>query len=325
LSCQNHDSKSLLRKVDTYLKNLAITFPISKSISERGESHKPTSFRIYLGAFDKTITADQARILSDWDLVILNPLQSNVVDAVASIPRNRQKPHFVVGRLDLETLLDLPQHKLDRETFTITAFERILSLVSTHFLNSDIEKAGFTGILLAGWEGLFSVAVLSKLSKHLANQGLDVYLETGPPSFLKGVEVDAAGAESIVGLVIRNGLILPNGERRDCFSMEALRPTIKAFISQECLRSFTTMMWEQLDDDAVVGDAIIKRTFTWCRFHSALHWIAPRSALLDAQPDIGHVEPLSAFDWLKDANAMQVHDLWRNSQMVRNPSSFYRV
>jgi hypothetical protein len=310
--------------VDTYLQSLAIASPISKSVSGRGESHKPTSFRIYLGAFDKTITTDQARILSDWDLIILNPLQSNVVDAVASIPRNRLKPHFVVGRLDLEALIDLPQHKLAPETFTIIAFKRILSLVPTHFQNANVEKAGFTGILLAGWEGLFSVAVLNKLSKHLANLGLDVYLETGPPSFLNGVQVDAARAESVVGLVIRNGLILPNGERRDCFSMEALRPTIKTFISQECLRSFTTMMWEMLDDGAVVGDAVMKRTFTWCRFHSVVPWIAPRSALLDTHPDIGHVEPLSAFDWLKDANVMQVHDIWRNNQVVRNQSLFFR-
>lgn len=229
-------------------------------------------------------------------------------------------PHFVVGRLDLEALLDLPQHKLDREAFTIAAFERIRSLVPTHFQNADVEKTGFTGILLAGWEGFFSVSVLNKLCKHLYTLGLDVYLETGPPSFLNGG--DAAQVESIAGLVIRNGLILPNGKRRDCFDMQALRPAIKAFMSQECLRSFTTMMWESLDDDAVVEDAVVKRTFSWCRFHSTLSWIAPHSALLNARPDIGHTEPLSAFNWLKDANVMQIHDLWRNSQAVRNPSYF---
>jgi hypothetical protein len=243
---------------------------------------------------------------------------------VTSIQKDKHKPHFVVGRLDMEALLDLSQQKINGETFTITALERILSLVATNFQNTDMEKSGFTGILLTGWERIFSVSILNKLSKHLVNLGLDVYLETGPPNFLN-CGGDAVQAESIAGLVIRNGLILPNGKRRDCFNMEALRPTTKAFISEECLRSFTTMMWEPLNDDAVVEDAVIKRTFSWCRFHSALPWIAPRCVILNAQPDIGsghhgHIEPLSAFDWLKDAQVMQIQDLWRNGHTVRNPS-----
>jgi hypothetical protein len=320
---QDRDSEFLVQKVDSYLQNRAIAYPISKSISNKGGSIKPSSFRIYLGTFDKTITADQTRVISHCDLIILDPLQSNVIDAVASIPKNKHKPHFVVGRLDLEALLDLSQQKVDGEAFTITALERILSLVATNFRNADVEKSGFTGILLTRWERVFSVSILNRLSKHLVNLGLDVYLETGPPKFLN-CGGDAVRAESIAGLVIRNGLILPNGERRDCFDMEALRPTTKAFISEECLRSFTTMMWEPLNDDAVVEDAVIKRTFSWCRFHSALPWIAPRCAILNAQPDIGsghygYIEPLSAFDWLKDAQVMQIHDLWRNGRTVRNP------
>ncbi len=229
----------------------------------------------------------------------------------------------MVGRLDLETLLGLWQYRLshDRDAFTITAFEQILSLVSTHFQNRDVEKSGFTGVLLAGWENFFSLSVLNQLNKEIVKLGLDVYLEIGPPGFLK--EVDMVALESIFGLVIRNGLILPTGERRDCFDMEALRPTIKAFASQECRRSFTTMMWELLDDDVEVENAVIKRTFSWCRFHSTVPWIAPHHSLFNAAPDVGHIEPLSAFDWLKEADVMQIHDLWRNSQTVRNPSFIF--
>lgn len=311
---QNQASKSLLKKVDRYLQGHPVDFSVSRTSLENSEIRKPTSFRIYLGPFDKTITADQARLLSDWDLIILDPLQANVTDAVTSIPRNSRVPHFVVGRLNLEALLDVPQHKLDYEALNIKALEQILNLVSTHFLNGDAEKTGYTGILLASWEGFFSVSVLNQLSKHLTNLGLDVYLEIGPPGFLNSV--DAAGIESIAGLVIRNGLIFPNGERRDCFCIEALRPTIKAFVSRECLGSFTTMMWESIEDDVVVESAIVKRTLSWCRFHNAIPWIAPGKAVLNAYPD-KLIEPLGAFDWLKDADVMQIHDLWRNSQTVR--------
>lgn len=269
------------------------------------------------------MTPDQARILSHWDLIILDPFQPNIVDAIASIPRSRQKPHFVVGRLDLETLLDLGQYRLshDHYTFTIRAFEQILGLVPTHFQNRDVEKSGFTGVLLAGWKSFFSLSVLNCLNKEIVKLGLDVYLEVCPPDFLK--EADMGALEQVNGLVIRNGLILPTGERRDCFDMEALRPTIKAFTSQQCKRSFTTMMWELLDDDVEVENAVIKRTFSWCRFHSTVPWIAAHHSLLSAEPDAGHGEPLSAFDWLKGANVMQIHDLWRNNQTVRNQSKLH--
>lgn len=261
------------------------------------------------------MTKDQAQLLCNWDLIILDPLQPNVVNAVASIPKDRKRPLYVVGRIDLEKLLDLSLYSRDLEKFTLASFERIFRLMSMHIQHPDAEKNTFTGILFAGWETLFSIPVLNKLSKHLHSVGLDVYLEIGPPNFLHSI--DAIAAESIAGLVIRNGLILPNGERRDCFAMESLRTTIKAFISQECLRGFTTMMWEQLDDDVVVPDAVVKRTFSWCRFHSTIPWIAPTCALLNAQPELTIDEPLSAFDWLKNSNVMEIHDLWKHNRTVR--------
>jgi hypothetical protein len=225
----------------------------------------------------------------------------------------------VVGRINFETLFDLSQYKLDRDVSIIAAFERVLGIISTHFRNRDV---GFTGILLAGWESFFSLPVLNELNKHLFQLGLDVYLQTGPPHFLQGA--DTVPLASIAGLVIQNGLILPHGERRDCFDMDALRPTIKAFVSQECLGSFTTLMWEPLDDGVVVEHAVVKRAFAWCRFHGAIPWIAPSRALFNSQPGVQQIEPLSAFDWLKDANTMQVHELWRNSASVRTPSFFLR-
>lgn len=224
-------------------------------------------------------------------------------------------PLYVVGRIDLEALLDLTLYNHDREKFTLASFERIFRLMSMHIQNPDAEKTTFTGILLAGWENIYSTPVLNKLSNYLHNVGFDVYLEIGPPNFLSSI--DAVATESVAGLVIRNGLILPSGERRDCFAMESLRPAIKAFISQECLRSFTTMMWEQVADNVVVADAVVKRSFSWCRFHSAIPWIAPTCALLDAQPELTIDEPLGAFEWLKNANVMEINDLWKNTRTVR--------
>lgn len=284
-------------------------------MSERRKVHNPTSFRIYLGALDDVASDSQSRILSDWDLVILDPLQPGVNNAITSTPRSKQIAPFILGRLDIEALLGTAQHDYDIEDFTIYALDCILGLVSTYFPVPNERNHGFTGIVLAGWDNFFSVAALHELSKELSKRALDVYLETKSPHFLN--EVNAVAHNSIAGLVIRNGLLWPNGERRDCFDMDEMRLTIKAFMSQEIVRQFTTMMWEELDNNAVVSISVLKRTYSWSRFHNTLAWIAPSYALLDAEAMVTQLEPLSAFDWLKESSVIELHDLWKNNQTVR--------
>lgn len=301
-------------KVRTYFEALDTT-PVAPRVSEKSNTQKPTSFRVYLGAFDNVASDSQLRILADCDLVILDPLQHGANHAITSTPRSRLIARFILGRLDLETLLGAAQHDSGIKDFTIFAFDHILDLVSAYFPTPSGRNRGFTGIVLANWEIFFSVATLHELSKELSKRALDVYLETESPHFLH--ELDAVAQESITGLVIRNGLLWPNGERKDCFDLDKMRPTTKSFMAQEFLRPFTTMVWEELDNNAVIPIAVLKRTYAWSRFHSTLSWIAPSYALFDAEAVVPQVEPLSAFDWLKESSVVQLHNLWKNNQTVR--------
>jgi len=273
-----------------------------------------------LGSFDDPISKDQAQLLSERDAIILNPLERNVVAALAQLQNNLNKPQSMIGRLDIGEILHVPVETKETEDLLISGIDQLMTIVLTRFLDQEGRSNGFTGILLAGWE-VTSTKVLHALSEALSNFDLEVYLETSAPDFLHDANVLNSGA--ISGLVIRSALILENGERRDCFGMETLRTTLKAFVSQSCLRDFTVLIWDTLGDDVVLSNAVLKRTFSWCSFYSAVPWIGSQSALFDASIEVVPFEPLSAFDWLKEPRVMELHELWKGKRTVCNSNSLF--
>lgn len=246
-------------------------------------------------------------------MVILDPLQSNISATLKDVRGKSSAPTHIVGRIDLAVLLGNTVHERMPESFIISSLDRIMSTVSTHLQVIDDGSIGFNGILLAGWE-IYPVPILNQLSVVLTTNGLAVYLETAGPEFLKNPNV--LTAKSVAGLVIRNALMHPNGERRDCFDMESLRSTVKSFVSQACLRNFPVFVWETLDNDAMPSIAALKRTHTWCNFYSVVSWMGSKNALFDLGSKTLTMEPLSAFDWLKERHVLELHDLWRNNRIV---------
>ena len=204
-----------------------------------------------------------------------------------------------------------------------SALDAVMAVILQRFQASEGQYTGFGGILLDGWE-IFPLRLLTVLCDVLRSFGLKVYLETAQPSFLQDIE--AIAPVSVSGLVIRNGLIHGDGRSRDCFDMESLRTTIKAFVSQSCLRDFQVFAWETVDDTRSLSSAVLTRTYTWCNFYSVIPWIGPSSALVDPSVEVVPFEPLGAFDWLKDSRVMELHELWKSNRAVSLsfPSSHYR-
>ncbi|KAL1872609.1 hypothetical protein Plec18167_006727 [Paecilomyces lecythidis] len=258
---------------------------------------KPASFGVYLGAFTTPRTAEESRLLSQWEILIVDPFQDGVRDAVAEAQDTR-----VLGRIDLNGIIS-------REVSTLEAIDKLANLLVEAF-----SRTAFSGVLLTQWEHLFSSITFSKLVESISTLGLAVYLETGPPNFLEDRNV--LQTSSISGIVIRNATILPNGEKRDYFQMTELQSTIKAFVSQACLRDFTIMAWETMNDDAILSNAVLRRGIQWCNFYSAITWVGTESALRDVRLNMKVDEPLSAFGWLKDTTVMKVHDIWRSNVKI---------
>lgn len=195
---------------------------------------------------------------------------------------------------------------------TLAAIEKIEDLLFDVFHGKS-----FSGVLFSNWENKFPRAVWIKLLEVIESFKLAIYLETGPPDFLK--DNSHLQINAVSGLVIRNASILPNGEKRDYFKMTNMQPAIKAFVSEACIRNFVVMIWETIEDNALLSNAVIRRSLQWCNFYSAVCWVSRRSALYDASLSTKTVEPLSAFGWLKHADIMATHNYWRlNSNVERD-------
>jgi hypothetical protein len=150
--------------------------------------------------------------------------------------------------------------------------------------------------------------------------GFAVYLELSPPTFLTEEECRSINLELTRGIICRNGTILPDGGRRNYFQMADLRRAQRALAAQPSPSGSTVMMWETVDDDVEVSHAVVKRSFNWCRFNSAISWIGPKAALTNAElaamkTVVG--EPLGALMWLKDEQVLKSHDAWRLNDKVR--------
>ncbi|OXV07818.1 hypothetical protein Egran_04421 [Elaphomyces granulatus] len=264
--------------------------------TDRLPGEKPSSFGVYLGSFQVPPTEDQSKITEQWDLLVLDPFREGVREAVDSFHGKQ-----VLGRLSLSLITS--------KDSTVRAFDKIESALTTAF-----SRTAFNGLLLAEWEGIFNSPVLMALIEVIRRLGLIVYLETGPPDFLQ--DRNMLQADAISGLVIRNASILGNGEKRDYFQMTNLRDTIKAFVSEACLRDFVVMAWETVDDHITPSNAVIRRGMQWCNFYSVISWIGSESALTNASANVDTCEPLSAFGWLKEAEVMKVHDVWRSNGSI---------
>ncbi|CZT05212.1 related to glycosyl transferase [Rhynchosporium agropyri] len=318
---KNGPSKHLHERVARHLqKYVASCSP--ESTLEKLDSKRPTSLGIYLGTFESPISDAQCKRLSERDMIILNPLQSYIPRVLAELSRREKVPRRVIGRLDLANVLTDAAPSRQSSKYVLSCLDRTMSMIITAFRNSEGGKNDFTGILLAGWE-IFPIPVFHELCAVISTFGLEIYVETSAPDFL--ADGSALACSSISGLIIRNALVLPDGERRDCFDMEPLRTTAKSFVSQSCVRDFTVFVWETLDDDVVLPNAVLKRTFAWCNFYSVVSWIGSQSALMNATLDVVQMEPLSAFAWLKEPKVMELHDMWKSRKSIENTNHRHSV
>jgi hypothetical protein len=246
------------------------------------------------------------KLLAQWDLLIFDPLRAGVVKAMLS--GKYALPSQSLARLDVEKVSgETSIEAITSITKWLTNLMETCKVISSH--NNII-----SGLVISNWESWLSVPLLKEFLCLVDSLGLCAYLETAAPDFL--IDPKLADLDEVKGIVIRNGTISPNGEERDAFQMSEMRPTIKAFVSQACIRNFVVLLWETLDPEVLPLNAVIKRTYQWSRFYSAIPWIGSRDALESAELSLNQTEPLGAFDWLKELKVMEFHNKWRSNRMV---------
>ncbi|KAH8802484.1 glycosyl transferase [Xylogone sp. PMI_703] len=313
---QKRDNSNALRlRVANYLQKFSNS---RSSLSlTNNEKSPPTSFKAFLGAFQNPVSTSQFELLAENDMIILDPAKENVTSALEQVTRYQRRPRHIFGRIDLRSFSNAPKTDIVSEKSVLSFLDQVITSFSTYFEDAEGYNNKFTGVLLAGCNVL-PTPIFHELSTFFAGVGLEVYIETQCPEYLNDPLV--LSTESISGLLVRNGLIKANGERQDYFDMEAFNPTVKSFMSQSCQRPFAVLAWETLDDEVVLSNAVLKRTFNWCNFHNVILWAAPEAAIFDASIRVACIEPLSAFDWLKEPRVMDLHEQWRNNKKVQYSS-----
>ncbi|KAF2662496.1 glycosyltransferase family 4 protein [Lophiostoma macrostomum CBS 122681] len=270
---------------------------------------KPSSFGVYLGALSDPVTEDEEQVLTQWEAVILDYREPGVLEAVNDESLSLG-PH-IIARLDLLEILEFSA--IENEIDMLKACYLLFKIVKQALRQPD-QKRYFTGILVAGWRERLSIPMLHGLAKLCLASGLDVFLEIGPPDYLDKVE--KLNLRLFAGVVVRNGTILQNGERRDFFAMDKMKSTTKAFVSESCMRPFSVMMWDTVDDDVDLSHAVARRAHMWCSYHGAVPFLARQGSMKDISLVRSCEEPLAAFQWLKDRKVMAVHDKFRSTRIL---------
>ena len=301
------NSPSLPRSVQERIHLLSKSATIIRT--KQSLPSKPSSFGVYLGSLNTPVTEEEQQILSQWEAVILDHCEPGVLHAVndESLPLG---PH-IIARLDLLQVLSFMA--IDNEVDMLRAVY-LVSKTIRQALRQPNQRRYFTGVLVAGWRERVSTPLLNGIAKLCSAHRLDVFIEIGPPDYLDKVE--KLNLNLFAGVVVRNGTILQNGEHRDFFAMDKMKTTTKAFVSQSCLRPFTTMMWDTVNDDVDLSHAVARRAHMWCGYHGAIPYIARQAALTDISQVRSCEEPLAAFQWLKDRKVMGIHEKFRTTRVV---------
>lgn len=260
---------------------------------------KPRTFGVYFGTVSDTPTADELRVLQQWDMLVVDPFQPGVTDGLQSLETT---PAFVIGRIDVATMLTATV-----ETDKISRSKVIVDLILQHV---HTVESPYNGILLANWDEMIPTETLNELIAFLNILNMNVYNEITGPRWMDSQNSSIA-IDQLAGVVFINGAITRFGGRRDYMELIPMKKALEAATGQSCLREFAIGMCDIVDDDAVLPNAVVKRSFTWCGYYGAIPWVGRTAALTDATQNHAVICPDGAFDWLKRDKVVDIHEVWR--------------
>ncbi|KAJ5261171.1 hypothetical protein N7478_011766 [Penicillium angulare] len=280
----------------------------------RSEVKTPKAFGVYLGSFSNPPTADQSRLLSQWDVIVLDPQQDGVIEALSA----GSSASHILGRLDVRKLVATADSGSHRDE-VVRAIYVLTQTMVNHLKHPQDVQSKFTGVLLADCSAYFQPVVLNEVVKFINNLGLDVWMEFGPPEYLGERQCREIDWTSIRGVVYRNGAIRSDGDRCNYFQMEKMRTVMRVVAAQKPIGDSTIAMWETIDNGIEIKHDVLHRSYKWYNYNSAMSWIGPQAALTDARTATAETvvhEPIGALMWMKNEQTLASHDIWRQNENI---------
>ncbi|KAK5150465.1 hypothetical protein LTS14_010155 [Recurvomyces mirabilis] len=274
---------------------------------------EPKSFGVYLGSIAVPPTQCQTRLLSQWDLVVLDPQQPGASNAAASTCTSEQ----VLARLDVEQLSTL--RGSNDEPIGCRGVAGLAQVLAAHCRATPHTHSPYTGVLLANWQSIWQPHVFNEVLECLIALNLDVYLEIAPPTYLSSDACTRIDLSLIRGVICRNGTLSHDGKSCEYYQMDSMRIVQRALAKHASMGGHSFLMWETVDDGAELAYDVVKRSFNWCRFNTTISWIGTETALRDAEIAATMTissEPLGALMWLKGSEVLSTHQVWRENDRV---------
>lgn len=272
----------------------------------QGVAGRPKSFGLYLGCVSSPMTEDEKRVLEQWDMLVVDPFQSGVTEGLNSLA---SPPRYILARFDIGKILEGVVAEKSAKTKAI--------LKELQRLHPSEGSTPYNGILLANWDSSSSPETANEFISFLNSLDLNVYNEISSPRFIN--KSNTISFSLLAGVIFVNGSILRDGSRRDYMQLLPMKPALEAATGQSCLRDFAIMMYEVVDDNAELSNAVVKRAFTWCSYYGAIPWIGRVSEVTDAKKNRSMECPDGAFDWIKKDKVVAIHETWRTNSKVGSP------
>ena len=268
---------------------------------------KPKSFGVYFGCVSNPMSEDEKRVLEQWDMLVVDPFQKGVTEGLCSLVI---RPRYILARLDIAKILE---GVVDEKVTKVKAIVKELRRLQPS-LETSCQWSPYNGIVLANWDSCISPETVNELIGFVNSVNLNVYNEIAAPRDLD--KSNTISFSLLAGVIFVNGSILRDGSRRDYMQLLPMKPALEAATGQSCLREFAILMYEPIDDDAALSNAVVKRSFTWCSYYGALPWIGRVSAVTNARKNFPTEAPDGAFDWIKKDKVVAIHETWRTNSKV---------
>jgi hypothetical protein len=252
---------------------------------------------VYYGSLAKPPSADEARVLQQWDMIVTNPFQPGVTEGLLVT-----RPTYSIGRIEIGGLVKGISDRVGKVRCVIDNVVKNMRPINGISI--------YNGLLIADWEEAISLDICNELITFFSGLNLNVFVEITAPKYT------VPATTELSGMVFVNGSVMPNGERRDYFELLPMRKALDSATGQACLREFTILMCDIVEDEAVISNAVVRRSFTWCGYYGAIPWIGKRSTLTDASRNFLVESPDSAFAFLKKDLIVDVHSTWRLNSTV---------
>ncbi|KAH8194643.1 hypothetical protein TruAng_011188 [Truncatella angustata] len=315
---KNHSTTTVSRPVARYLHKLRQRSKQSAvSVIEKPTGEELKTFGVFLGSFAQPPTRAQQSLLSKWHVLVVDPLQDGVVQALQSYPTTSRE---ILARIDID--------KVAESTTTNSSAAIIQKLeILLQTMDSVLGQNVFTGLIITNFRLHFKPAIVNEVSRHARLLGRELWLELSYPDYISEAEAKEIDMNYIRGLIYQNGTMRPDGDRQNYFQMEQMRTVMRAAAAQRVTHGPALVMMETVDDDASIQYAVATRTYNWSTFNSALCWIGHQAALYDATLAHSHAlasKPLGALMWLKDEANMKAHEYWRKNDKIATSPQGHR-